>query len=168
MVKRSAYFAADGKVKVKVVEIEWDLGFTHGAKWEYVRRVFSQLGDQYAPVAEVTSAAFVEDTRRLSPIFVPMAGESISVEDWIQKNQPEDKRVFHWVYLMSLTEKHHRLIEKYKCYTDVFLSPDKDVTNSQAFSLALLQLLKQQNQLEKLEDLQWFLDWFDKVEIKFI
>lgn len=163
MVKRSGFYIEDGHICRKDVKIDWDLGFDKAAKWEYIDRIIKVLGDGLNPVVDVTTAAYDNESRSLSPFFVKINGNSVEVQ-WAElkaqnagiTNLPG---AFDFLYLNALSEKQVAYVLKQKCFIDVFHNPDK-AFNTQAKSLAVLQLLHSQDCMEYLHDLRVFTAWY--------
>lgn len=173
MVQRSGFYVADGRIIQRIVRIEWDLGFDRDAKHQYIDRVINALGTDIAPIADVTSASYVKETQRLSPIFVRMPDGNQTVEDYLQviKNGvfPEIFQIpgaSDYVYLTALSEEDLKTALQYNCYVDVFHNPTKSYGNTQALSLAVMRLICETKQFNVLDlSINDFCKWYQSIDM---
>lgn len=163
MVKRCGFYTQDNKLCRKDVFIDWDLGFDKDAKHSYIESIRRELGEDLYPIVDVTTASNDSVARKLSPFFVLVDG--ISVEDmWAEIKESnlsicKVSGMFDFLYLNALSESQKDYVMSQKCFIDVFHNPDK-AFNTQAKSLAVLQLLIMQNKEGLLDDCKLFIDWY--------
>lgn len=163
MVKRSVFYVHSGKLYRKDVEIEWDLGFDREAKQEYIERIQKAAGDNLSASIDVTTASPIYKARMLSPFYVKVDG--MNVEDiWAlnKEQQPQIKQIlgaFDFIYLNALSREEKEYALRQAGFIDVFHNPDK-AYNTQAKSLAVLQLLAQTDNLNLLVSLGDFVKWY--------
>lgn len=174
MVQRSGFYVKDGKIIQRIIWIAWDLGFDKQAKHQYIDRVINALGTDIAPIADVTSASYIPETRNLSPIFVKMQDGNQSVEEFLQHMKEsifpqvfQVPGVSDYVYLKALSEENVKTALSYNCYVDVFHNPQKSYGNSQALSLAVLRLIWETKQFHVLElEMNDFIKWYNTIEMQ--
>lgn len=159
MVSRSGFFIRDNKIVQRIVQINWNEGFDKQAKHIYIKRIVSALGSDVGKVADVTSASPVSETRVLSPLFIRESSSGLSLEDIWEKIESPLPYLFHYLYLCSLSEENKETILSYDCYSDVFHNPEKELWNTQAFSVTLYRLLHDTNKEEVLKDYNSFSNW---------
>lgn len=179
MVKRCGFYVDGYHIVQRVVEIDWDLGFDKSAKQEYTRRIITALGDIPTPAVDVTTASVDPYAKRLSPIYVKMMEEDISVEDYWKrfKNNPKyvpicDYATLCYIYLTNLSEYEVSIAFKYNCYVDVFHNPDKGLDNTQAYWIAVLRLLIKSgmdvNEMSVLTFRNWYAEVLQFIEYQYV
>ncbi len=172
MVPRCGYYSDNGVLVRKTVWIDWTKGFDRDAKHAYCRELIDKLS-YIGPVAEVTSASPLWETRCLSPIFVKMFNSDLTVEEYLQETQKRCTQLFEikgladLILLQNLGQKELRTIHKYKVYADVFGNPNKGFGNSQACSYGIYRVLEDLNKLDLLKDNPAFMNWYNnEMEIR--
>lgn len=176
MAKRCGFYVRNGVIVRRDVDIAWNLGFEISSKRRYIAKLHEALGDDVTPIAEVTTASGIEETRKLSPMILEAYGKRLTVEDyWQDVVKPGlDKNTFvngllDFIYLVSLKPDNIAVALKYNCYTDVFHNPDKVVSgNTQAKSLALLRLMYETDNLSyiNVNGVNEFLSYYNTVRIE--
>ncbi len=167
MVPRCGYYAENGVLVRKTAWIEWNLGFDREAKHSYSLALIEALND-VGPVCEITSASPFWETRSLSPLFVKMRDSDKTVEDYLQELNESLGQVFtvkglsDMIYLQNLSQENIKVINKFKCFADVFANPNKTgFGNSQACSLGVYKVLEQLGKLDIINDNQKFMHWYN-------
>lgn len=168
MTTRSIWLVSSSNKLLRAdTEIAWDLGFTQPAKREYIKRIASAF--EPVKVIDVTSASAQPINRNLSPIFVKV-DEVESVEDaWgrFKVTHPEYRQpgVFDFLYLNYLSKEQIAYVLQQEAFSDVFFNPTK-ASNTQAKSLACLQLLVKQGKPELLRSFTGFVKWYQQECVK--
>ena len=172
MVQRSGFYVDNNSIIQRIVYIEWDLGFDAYAKQRYIERIKNAFGDDKGILLDVTSASNEFAGKMLSPIFVKMKNEGVSVEDYLHKLQLRVPNLFEisgatdYVYLSNLSKFNKETIQKYHCFSDVFHNPAKQYGNTQACSLAVYKLLCAQDKEALLENAEEFLNWYQSIDFR--
>lgn len=163
MVTRSVFYVEGNKIYRQDILIEWDLGFDKEAKHEYIKRIQQAASGNLRHSVDVTTASPDYTARSLSPFFVKDG--DMNIEDvWAlnKQQQPQIVRIpgaFDFIYLNAIPEALKEYVYEQTGFIDVFFNPDK-AYNTQAKSLAILQLLNETGNLCKLENLGEFVEWY--------
>lgn len=175
MVPRCAYYINDNSELVRHhVLIEWDLGFTKEAKHKYINRIIDALGINDKIMVDVTSASYIYDAQRLSPLFVKLnSNPTMSVEDYLKTIMPQllsigydmKLKYFGYIYLASFTDKEIRAIEKYDGFFDVFNNQLSSPDNSQAYFCAVYKLMLRQKKTGVLQDFGSYLEYLNNIKV---
>lgn len=162
MVKRCAFYVRQCKLIQRNVSIDWNLGFDKEAKHAYIKQMQGALSP-YVRVVDVTTASPIWEARGLSPFYVKVS-EQMSVEDgWKILQQKAQGKLgsvdFDFFYLSHLSEEQIQYVIRTDGFIDVFHNPDK-ACNTQARSLACLQLLYLYGKTDYLKEYKWFREWY--------
>ncbi|KSV59161.1 hypothetical protein [Acetivibrio ethanolgignens] len=169
MVKRSAFGIEGNNTIVQLVtEIEWNLGFSREAKAVYAQRIQEALHER---VLDVTTASPEPRGFALSPHVLEAydsKGQTVmefvqEMEDLCGPSSLQNGLVFCYVYCRSIRDT--SAIDEYKWFSDVFHNPDKGYTNTQAFSAAVLKLMKEHGELKRLDSFQDFKQWWQSLQV---
>lgn len=169
MTVRCGYYVKGDKIVQRNVSILWDLGFDKPAKHEYIKRIYSALGDDIGRCCDVTTASPVYETRRLSPIFMDMKNSDLTVEDYYQQViKPKVGYVpglMELAYCYSLDSERISTIMKYDCYIDVFHNPTKRNGCTQALACAIIKWAITNNKPNLFESEKDFLEWYKNLPL---
>lgn len=152
-VKRCGFFTDGVNLFRKDLFIDWDLGFDSKAKHTYIQR---ELGEDLSPCVDVTTASPIRIARNLSPHLLRLSDGSSFIDTY---GSLREHGLFDLAYYLTLSKEQHDYVSSAKCFIDVSYTSSPG-TMTQARSLAVLQMLQKQHQLELLMNVNDFLDWF--------
>jgi hypothetical protein len=159
MASRCYYYVEDNCVKCKAVEIKWDCGFDIEAKHLYIDSILVLIPDKYKPAADFTTASPVWIARSCSPHL--LVDENYQKFDRIYGETDVSPELHDFRYFKCLSGDQLQFIDSMNAFVDVFHNPFSKGFHTQAHSLAVLKLLRQQGKFdEMMSDYEKFSKWW--------
>lgn len=170
MVERCGFFIENDKIRKRVVNIRWDMGFNTWAKLEYIERLYKALVETgLSNILDITSANKTETKgNRLSPLNIYMLNGD-SIEDYYKATRQDSWNYisrmlyFDWLYGSEVLKDVDLIdmVKKYDVFTDVFHRPNENHC-TQAFACIVLKLTIKLGITEYYKDFNKFYEWHCK------
>lgn len=164
MAIREIYFARNNQLFMLPVEVSWDSESKDVNKKFCSDEMFSHALPFMQPCVDVSSASGIYRCKQLSPYYV-LDENGKNVHDlWKIFDGHKDRDYlppgsYDLIYLMNLSQQQIEYALSKGSFYDIYYNRKKKVT-SHAKSLAVLQLLYQQNKLDYIYDMNKFLHWY--------
>lgn len=165
-VDRCFFYIEDNRIVSQHFEMEWLEDLTYAFKNSVVYAIEHNVPKKHLPATDVTSSSQYRDIRDLNIFKVKYPNTNMNFYQYwntvvigIYAEADEIPGLYSYLYLNCLTSEDVAATLRYNCFYDIYYNPLKKY-NSVALTLIALRLLKEQNKLDYLADIDKFMYWY--------